>query len=140
MCGVWPNLVVIALPGCQHGSGLPQRGEQRLIQALVAQPPDEALRERVLLRLARCDVVPANLALLAPCQDRDAGQLGAVVADTQQRARTTVCDDRGQLASNPCAGQRRIGNQAEALAGEVIDHHENAEPPTIGQRVRGEVQ
>src|SRR6185312_11862481 len=31
-------------------------------------------------------------------------------------------------------------DQAQALAGEVIDHHQDAEPPTIGQRVRGKVE
>ena len=35
-------------------------------QAVVAPPADEAFRERILLRLAGCDVVPANLALLVP--------------------------------------------------------------------------
>jgi hypothetical protein len=55
--------------------------------------------------------------------------------------RTTVCDDRGQLASNPCTGQRRrIGNHAEALAGEVVYHRQDAEPPAVGQRVGSEVQ
>jgi hypothetical protein len=67
---------------------LAQRGEQRLVQTLVAQPADEAFCKRVLLRLARRDVVPTDLAVLAPGQDRRAGQLAAVVADA------AAADDR----------------------------------------------
>ena len=61
---VWPHLVVIALPRGEHHASLPQRGEQRLVQAFIAQPPDEALGERVLLRLARGDVMPTHPGLL----------------------------------------------------------------------------
>jgi hypothetical protein len=54
------------LPGGEHGAGLIERGEQGLVQALVAQPPNEALGEGVLLRLAGGDVVPFDLCRLAP--------------------------------------------------------------------------
>jgi hypothetical protein len=43
-----------------------ERGEQRLIQVLVAQPTDEEFRESILLRLFRCDVVPLDPLLLRP--------------------------------------------------------------------------
>jgi hypothetical protein len=76
-----PNFVEIALPIGQHQAGVPDGAEQRLVQAFIAQLANEALHERVLLRLAGCDVVPAGLAFLAPVQDRGAGQLGAVIAD-----------------------------------------------------------
>ena len=45
-------LVVVALPCLQHGTGVGQRPEQRLVEQLVAQPAVEALNEAVLLRLA----------------------------------------------------------------------------------------
>ena len=38
------------------------------------------------------------------------------------------------------AGDRGIRNQRQALAGEVVDHGEDAEPPAIGERVRDEVE
>lgn len=57
---VRPFLVVVALPGRQHGAGMRQRAEQRLVQKLVAQAAVEALDEAVLLRLAGRDIVPAD--------------------------------------------------------------------------------
>ena len=134
---MWPHLIIVALPGSQHDTSLPQRGEQSLVQAFIAQPPDETFGKRVLLRLAWRDVVPADLALLAPAQDRRAGQLGAIVADAEQRTCTTPGDERSQLARHPGTGQRRVGDQAQALASEVVHHHQDAEPPAVGQRVRG---
>jgi hypothetical protein len=84
--------------------------------------------------------VPADSAVLTPGQDRIAGQFGAVVADTQQRAGATALDGRRQLAGHACARQRCVSNQADALAGKVVEHHQDAEPPAVGQRVRGKVQ
>jgi hypothetical protein len=52
-----------------------------LIQQLVTQFAVEALDEGVLRRLAWRDVMPSDLGLLSPSQDRHAGQLRAVVAD-----------------------------------------------------------
>jgi hypothetical protein len=49
-------------------------------------------------------------------------------------------DDRVQLASDAPAGDRGIGNQRQAFASEVVDHGEDAEPPTIGERVGDEVE
>src|ERR1700761_6499158 len=97
---MWSDLIIVMLPCRQHSASLSQRGEQRLVQAFIAQPADEAFRERVLLRLARCDVVPPNLALLAPAQDRGAGQLRTIVADTQQWTCTTSSDQ--QRPCHPC--------------------------------------
>jgi len=57
-----------------------ERGEQRLVQKLVPQPAIKALHECVLLRLAWCDVVPADACILRPTQDGDAGEFGPIVA------------------------------------------------------------
>jgi hypothetical protein len=96
------HLIIVALPSSQHGTRLAQRGEQRLVQTFIAQPADEAFRKRVLLRLARRNVVPANPALLAPGQDRNAGQLRAVVADAEQWTCTASRDECRQLAGDTC--------------------------------------
>ena len=57
---MWAHAVVVGPPGVENLAGLWQRYEQRLVQALVAQPAYEALREGVLLRLAGRNVVPVN--------------------------------------------------------------------------------
>ena len=60
-------------------TGLCQVAEQRLVQELVPHPAVEAFDETVLHRLARRDVVPFDLVLGAPLQDRVRGQFGPVV-------------------------------------------------------------
>ena len=59
-----PDMVVIVSPGGQNDPGVSERGERRLVQALVAQPPIEALDEGVLRRLAGRDVMPGHPAIL----------------------------------------------------------------------------
>src|SRR3546814_2058905 len=80
-----PHMVVVVAPEPQHRAGMAERHEQRLVEALVTQAAVEALDIAVLLRLARRDVVPLDRSLLRPSQDRQAGQLGAVVAHDHQR-------------------------------------------------------
>jgi hypothetical protein len=53
-CGRTP----LYAPGIEHSASVGHRREQRLVQALVAQPAYEALHEGVLLRFARRNVVP----------------------------------------------------------------------------------
>ena len=64
-----PHMIVVVSPVAQHRAGMAQLGEQRLVQALVAQAIVEALDVAILLRLARRDVVPFDPALLRPAQD-----------------------------------------------------------------------
>src|SRR5579871_708465 len=71
---VRPDCVVVVLPDCQRLARMTEGDEQRLVQELIAQPSVEALDKGVLYRLARRDVVPFDLALLRPAQDREAGQ------------------------------------------------------------------
>ena len=52
---------------------------QRVVEALVPEATAEALHEGVLHGLAWRDLVPFDAGLLAPSQDRDRGQYGAVV-------------------------------------------------------------
>jgi hypothetical protein len=103
----------------------------RLVQQLITQTAIEALDKRVLLRLARRYVVPYDMALLGPAQDRRAGQLGAVVGDTGGRL-TALSNNRIEHAPDPQAGQRGIGDQRQALAGEIVDDGENAEALRAG--------
>ena len=49
-------------------------------------------------------------------------------------------DEAVELASDAQAGERGIGDQRQALAGEVVDDGENAEAPTVGESVGEEVE
>ncbi len=79
-----------------------QRREQRLVQAFVAQATIEALDITLLLRFAGSDVMPLDLPVLHSTQDRQAGQLGPVVAHDHQRLAANR-DDRIELAGNASA-------------------------------------
>src|SRR5947199_2010382 len=78
---VRPEVVVVVLPFRKSGASVSERCEECLVEQLVAELAVEALDEGVLRRLAWGDVVPIDAGLLAPAQDRSAGQLGAIVAD-----------------------------------------------------------
>ena len=64
--GVRPDLVVVLTPVLDEPPRLAEAGEDLLVQELVAQPADEALGERVLLGLARRDVMPGDAGPVAP--------------------------------------------------------------------------
>jgi hypothetical protein len=79
--GMWAHGVVVAPPFLECGARLGERGEEGLVQELVAQPGVEALDEGILCRLSRRDVVPLDAGFRGPGEDGVAGQLRAVVAD-----------------------------------------------------------
>jgi hypothetical protein len=56
-----------------HQAGVSGRTEQGLVEHFIARM-DERFDEDVLLRLARSDVMPADLVILGPSQDRFAGE------------------------------------------------------------------
>ena len=136
---VWSDCVVVVLPGGQHEPRVGQRGEQRLVEAFVAQAAVEALDEAVPRRLARCDVMPLDLALLRPAQERRRGQFDTIVADHRVWLATHP-DQAGQVPGHPCTGERRISHQRQALPREVVDHARYAEAPTPDQAVGDEVE
>lgn len=135
-----PEVVVVMPPSLQLLAGMGEAGEDRLVQELVPQPRVEALDEPVLVGLARCDVVPLDIAFLRPAQDRHAGQFGAVVADDSVRPRHALEDRCIQLSADPRAGDRRIGDQAHALPAVVIDHGKDPEPAPAGEGIGHEVE
>src|SRR3546814_12928364 len=98
-----------------------ERHEQRLVEALVTQAAVEALDIAVLLRLARRDVVPLDRSLLRPSQDRQARQLGAVVAHDHQRRYASDGDDGVELTSDNRACPRGVGHPPEATAHTTVD-------------------
>ena len=76
----------------------------------------EALDEGVLLRLAGRDVVPVDLPLLRPAQDRHAGELGAVVGD-DHGGPAARGDERHRARARPAARQRGVGDAAPGTPG-----------------------
>jgi hypothetical protein len=137
---MWPIVVVIVPPGFQHGTGMQQRAEQRLVEQLIAQPVVEALDEPVLLRLSRRDVVPTNAALVRPGEDGGRSQLGAVVADDRLRTPAALANNVIELARHAPPRDRGVRDQRQAFARAIIDHGQDAEAPVIGQLVGDEVQ
>ncbi len=135
-----PEVVVVVPPGFQLLAGMGEAGEDRLVQELVAQTRIEALDEPVLIGLARRDVVPLDIALLRPAQDRHAGQFGAVVTDDGVGPCHPLEDRCIEFAPDPCAGDRRIGNQAHTLPAVVIDHGEDPEPASASKGIGHEVE
>ena len=61
--------VVVRPPCLDDPSRRSERGEQVLVQALVAQATIERFHEAVLLRLARRSVMPLDAGVLAPGED-----------------------------------------------------------------------
>src|ERR1700737_2353032 len=83
--------------------------------------------------------MPFDGALLRPAQDRHAGQLGAVVGDARGGLAARG-DNRAELAPDPPAGKRGIGDERQAFAGEVVDDGEDAKPPAVAQLIMQEIQ
>ena len=84
--GVRSHLVVVAAPAPDDSAGLGHTGKHLLVQALVAEPADEALDKGILLRLAERDVVPQDADPVGPFQHGPRDHLGAVVADNHRRS------------------------------------------------------
>lgn len=76
--GMGPLRIVVDPPCLDDPAGVFQAGEQMLVEALVPQPPVEALHEAVLHRLAGLDVMPFDAAFLLPYEHGVRGQLRAV--------------------------------------------------------------
>ena len=63
---LWLGRVVVVSPGSDNLTGMVVTGEQMLVQAFIAQASVKALDKAVLHRLAWLDVMPIDLAVLAP--------------------------------------------------------------------------
>ncbi len=112
---------------------------RRLIEKLVAHPTVEAFDEAVLHRLAGRDVVPVDLMSVA--QPRMAFEVNSVPWSLTIIPRLAApLDERRQLAGDPPARDRRVGDRRQAFAGHVIDDVEDAEAPARGELVVDEVE
>lgn len=126
--------VVIPLPLSGGLSCLDEGREQRVVQAHVAEAAVEALDEGVFHGLAGSDVVLFYARLLTPSEDSHRCQFGAVVGD--DCVWPAVPGDYGiQFAHDTGAGERRVGDERQALPCVVGDHGQDAEAPPIGELV-----
>src|SRR5207237_10927104 len=101
--------------------------------------PMQGLRKGVLLRFARCDVVPLNPIFPPPAQDRHAGELRPIVRDAYRRT-TTNSNECVEFAHYSQAGQRGISDERQALAGEVVDDRQNPKAAAVAQCMGCEVE
>ena len=83
--GMRPLGVVVGDPATDELAGLVEIEKDCLVEELVAHPAVKALDEAVLHRFAGRDVVPFDLMIDCPAEDRVRGELGAVVANTSLR-------------------------------------------------------
>ena len=72
------DVVVIVSPESQLPPRIIQTVEDLLVEQLVAQAAVEAFDEGILLRFARIDIIPINIVIAGPLQDRTTGELGSV--------------------------------------------------------------
>jgi len=63
--GMRPDRIVVEPPGAEDHPCVAQGGEQRFVEAFVAQPAVEAFAECILLRFAGSDVAPGDAAITA---------------------------------------------------------------------------
>ena len=131
-------LVVVPPPVSQDLPGLAETDEPVVVQALVAQPPVEALDVGVLGRLARIDqqvpdVVSGRLGEKGPARELRP----AIGAD-----RFRVAPEQGppiQDARHVVARDSVVDRQVHAFPAEVIDGGQRLELACVGQAVVDEV-
>jgi len=78
-----------------------EMAKPRLVEKRVVHPAVEAFDAAVLHRLARRDVVPFDLVLGAPLQDRVRRRFGPVVADDHPRLASPACRGVRSAPSTP---------------------------------------
>jgi hypothetical protein len=83
--------------------------------------------------------VPLDPAFLRRAQDRHAGQLGAVIGDAGDGL-AALSDDGIALSPDAQAGQRGVGDQCQAFAGEVFDNGQDTKPPAVVQLIMQKIQ
>ncbi len=87
------SLVVVVTAPCRNQAASMAQGiEEVLIQTFISQPPIEALHEAVLHRFAGSNLVPLNLAVLLPLEDRIGGEFCSVVTDHHIWQSSHLCD------------------------------------------------
>lgn len=133
------DVVVIIQPCRQEPPSVSEAVEHVLVQAFVSDPSVQTFGVAVFSWLARRNVVPFDGLLLRPCQNRTARKLRSVVADDAQGL--AVADDQHiQFPHDPRAADGRIRQQRQTFTRALIHDTQDAEPPSVRQRIAQEVQ
>ena len=110
------SVVVIGTPATEQHASLGERGEQRLVQEIVAQTPIERLDEGVLDRLSQRDVVPLDPGLVGPTQDRVAGELASPAFGSVPLSLTIICGlPRAAINRSSSVATRRPESDVSAI-------------------------
>src|SRR6266568_255193 len=137
--GMRPRRVVVSDPSSDDLASLIEIEEQALVEKFVAHAAVEGFDVAILHRLAGRDVVPFHVMLFAPAQDSIRGELGTVIGHDHPRLATPL-DDCDELAGNPSARDRGVGDRCQAFSRHVIDDVENTEAPAAGELIVDEVE
>ena len=116
---VWLDVVVIVSPEGQLPAGIVEAVENLLVQQIVAQAAIEWLDEGILLGLPRIELMPVHVVVVAPFQDRPAGELCPVITDNACELAKDP-DQRLQCPRNLCARDGCVGHEAQVLAAAII--------------------
>ena len=137
--GVRAAGIIVGAPCSNDAPGSRQAGKDVPVETFIAKPADQAFRNGILHRLARCNVVPADAAILLPAQYRTRRQLSAIITHNEHW-RAARLDDALELSDHATSTQRNVYHERQAFAGEVINHDQHAETASISQYVGDEVQ
>jgi hypothetical protein len=103
------DVVVIGLPESQHEPDLGERREERLVEAFVPEPANEALGERVLLRLAGRNIVPADA---GSCDQR---RIAMLVSSVPLSLTTIAGLPRRSISRSSSRATRRPESEVSAI-------------------------
>jgi hypothetical protein len=122
-------MVQVVAPRCDQTAGMAQVVEQVFIQTFIPHSAVEAFDEAILHQFAGRDVMPINLAIFLPFQDRIRSQFGPIVADHHTGVSTHLGNPI-QFTRNTVTRQRCIDDCSKTFAAEVVDHVQDAEAAT----------
>ena len=134
-----PFGVVVGDPSHDQVAGMGKVMKQHFVQELVPHPAVEALHETVLHRLSRGDVMPFDLVLGTPLQDRVRGQFSAIVRHDHPGL-AAAFDQGRQLPAHAATRNRGVRDRRKTLARDVIDYVQHPEAPPAGELVMHEVE
>ncbi len=135
---VGPHLVEVAAPFSNGHSGLVQRLEPLLVEALVAELAVEALDEPILRRLARCDQDVAHAATRGPGHECLTGEFRSVVGSD---GCGVAAESRGLVEQARHVGARNavVDRNVHTFMAEVVGHGQALQPSAVGQTVADKI-
>jgi hypothetical protein len=83
--------------------------------------------------------MPVEADTVGPRQHGPRGEFRAIVADDHRR-HAVPCNQTVELACDPPAADRGVGDRRQAPTGEVVHDRQNPEPPSPGQHIGDEVE